>query len=509
MAKQTIDFGKVGVKTRGEWSPVVADYEYLDLVSHKGGSYVVKQRVGKVPVGVLPTDKTYYQTSADKGDKPSFTIGLNGHWIVDGEDSGWVASTGTDNMDAVYGIQYNVTHATPILERIGENMFNHITLPVQSKMRRCVVNLDRTVNYWLHKDDSTKKEDGTPANLTGADGQFQVWLPDRYMRFSQGGNMARAETSLYPFVGAKFYPAEFISVGHATVQRSTNKMMSVVNDDPDYAGGGTGVNIYNSVARTNLSRAVGRTYARNLGVGWELQDYTTDLSIYWGYVIEYANFNSQLPFIAERTAEGYKQGGLGNGVTNASSAGWSGFNGSYPFVPIGYTASLGNNTGVKELIIPDFGGSEFITQVPSYRGIENPFGHIFTILDGIQCFFETGQSFNTYVTDDPALFNDTNHNGFRFVGSQPMNASGYITEMHFGEFGDTVTKANVGGSATTYMCDYQYLPTTTNEYKWYAKGGNANNGASAGLGCVSSSSRVSHTRAYYGFRLCAKRKRST
>lgn len=495
------------------WSPTSIDETQLD-------GRVLRKLTGYIGgTGNPPSDDNIGKWFADggftddkdlaidyKGKEPSITIGLNNHWFIDGVDTGKVASTGINNMDAVYGVQFNTTHAAPVLERIGENMFNHVALPVQSKMRRCIVNLDRTVNYYLHKDDSTLKEDGSPADLSGADGQFMLEIPAHYERYSQGGDMFRAEWSLYPFVGATFHSAKLMSISHATVQRSTNTAMCIVNDDPDYAGGGSGVNVYNSMPRTAVSRAAFRTYCRNLGEGWEAYSYTNHKTVRWAYLIEYANFNCKLPFIAERTPEGYAQGGLGNGVTNATGSGWTDFNGQYPFVSIGYTVSLGNNSGEKELIIPDFGGSELITQVPSYRGIENPFGHIFTILEGIQSMFIKGESFNTYVTDNPDLYNDTNHDGFRFVGSMPIGANGYITEMHLGEHGDVVTKSNIGGSSTTYMCDYQYLPSSINEYKWNAVGGHASLGAAAGVGCVNSLTRVSNETAHFGFRLCCERK---
>lgn len=40
---------------------------------------------------------------------------------------------------------------------------------------------------------------------------------------------------------------------------------------------------------------------------------------YWLYVVEYANFNSQEAYNATLTDEGYRQGGLGNGITNMNA----------------------------------------------------------------------------------------------------------------------------------------------------------------------------------------------
>ena len=102
------------------------------------------------------------------------------------------------------------------------------------------------------------------------------------------------------------------------------------------------------------------------------------------YTIEYASLNSQLAYNAELTSEGYHQGGLGAGVTNWNSSDWYNFNSYYPFIPCGFTNSLGNGTGIVPYAVKDGGGSILLTtNVPRYRGIENPFGHIWKFIDGI------------------------------------------------------------------------------------------------------------------------------
>ena len=68
---------------------------------------------------------------------------------------------------------------------------------------------------------------------------------------------------------------------------------------------------------------------------------------YWLYVIEYANFNSQETFNSDLTTDGFKQGGLGSGVTVIGD--WREFNGYYPVIPSGYTNEFGNNTNIKTI----------------------------------------------------------------------------------------------------------------------------------------------------------------
>lgn len=103
--------------------------------------------------------------------------------------------------------------------------------------------------------------------------------------------------------------------------------------------------------RTNISRAAMRTYATNAGSELLCYEYYKWI-FYWNYVIEYANFNSQAEYNAELTSEGYRQGGLGNGITNMTN--WNSYNNSYPLTPCGFGNSIGNFTGIKDLVIPTF-----------------------------------------------------------------------------------------------------------------------------------------------------------
>ena len=102
--------------------------------------------------------------------------------------------------------------------------------------------------------------------------------------------------------------------------------------------------------RTNISRTNMRKYCRNAGI--EIMNYYQYKSLYWLWVIEYANFNSQEAFNATLTAGGLHQGGMGNGLTTMQN--WEPFNSNYPVMPNGYLDSLGSATGVKQLQIPVF-----------------------------------------------------------------------------------------------------------------------------------------------------------
>ena len=103
--------------------------------------------------------------------------------------------------------------------------------------------------------------------------------------------------------------------------------------------------------RTAVTRANMRKYCRLSGL--EIMSYYEYKSLYWLWVIEYANFNSQETFNPALTVAGLHQGGMGAGLTNMSN--WSQFNGYYPIMPNGYLDDLASSTGVKDLKIPSFG----------------------------------------------------------------------------------------------------------------------------------------------------------
>src|SRR3546814_33812 len=85
-----------------------------------------------------------------------------------------IIATGT------YGVEYDESNATPQLTRIGDDMTLHASLPIQSKMRRCILNDDGSVNYYLDASNSAQKAGGGAAVLDGTDGQVMVEIPEHY-----------------------------------------------------------------------------------------------------------------------------------------------------------------------------------------------------------------------------------------------------------------------------------------------------------------------------------------
>lgn len=418
-----------------------------------------------------------------------------------------------------YGVEWDSTVADPTLTRIG-NPLLHKSLPVQSQYKGCVAN-GAKVNYYLDPNDWSKKADGTPSVLDGTDGTVRVHIPKFYGKSGVEGNKrwVRISTVKCDDTWVEI-PEMLLDAYRSTVNQTGNKAVSVVNTTAQFRGGGnrTANDTYLSSdkfrsdlgkPRTNISRANMRTYAANAGSEMLCYEYYKWI-FYWAWVIEYATFNPQATYNAELTADGYHQGGLGPGITdwNNNANGWSGYNGTYPITPCGYCNDIGNFTGIKELVIPETVVDESTTvptktfKVPRWRGFDNPFGDIWTNLDGI--ILErtaANQPSSVYTTSNPSAFGDDNTaKGKMTVAGKEIASDGYIKDFDLGSKGEIIPSV-VGGSATTYMCDYHWCNAASTSLRTLLVGGCAyNGGGNAGLSSFASHSGVGYAGSNVGFR---------
>ena len=412
--------------------------------------------------------------------------------------------------DYYYGIEWDITVSNPKPTRIGK-MELHKELPLQNMMRNCILDDNGKVVYYLNANDSTKRDTGAAADLTGKDGMMETELPDMYVRFETDGNKCRHLQSTEPLPGFHLWRKGYIGSVEATVQRSTNKLASVCSTDVDYRGGNNNAS-YDGTYRsflglpaTSISLNDFRTKARNRGsVEWNCNLYRLHKMLWWLFVVEYCTFNSQDTFNAELDENGFHKGGLGGGVTTMPD--WGGFNGYYPVVPCGTTNSLGNHTGVVDYALKNQDESVRITfAVPRYRGIENPFGHIWKWTDGCKCIIQSeasGALSKFYVCDDPAKFTASGVGNYDYRGDLPRK-EGYVKALILGEDGE-IMPLEVGGGSTTYFCDYFYtnIPSSGEAERGVLFGGNAYNGAFAGFVCADTAYTPSPAYANVGSRLC-------
>lgn len=441
-----------------------------------------------------------------------------------GGGGGTIDYTGLEDIYS-YGVEWDTTVADPALTRIG-NPLLHKSLPIQSQYKGCVAN-NGVINYYLDPNDWSKKITGEDSVLDGTDGTVRVHTPKFYGK--SGTNVQDSNKKWVRISTIKMddtwieIPEMLIDAYRSTVDTTTSatpKAVSVVNTTAQFRGGGnrTANDTYLDTdafrsdlgkPRTNISRANMRTYATNAGSEMLCYEYYKWI-FYWAWVVEYATLNSQKAYTADLTAEGYHQGGLGDGVTTWNGD-WNTYNGYYPLTPCGYCNDIGNFTGVKDLVIPETVINESTTvasktfKVPRWRGFDNPFGDIWTNLDGI--ILErtaANQPSSVYTTTDPTAFGDDNTaKGKMTVAGTEIASDGWIKDYDLGETGEIIPSV-VGGSATTYMCDYHYCNASSTALRTLFVGGSAYSGSDAGLGYFYSYDGVGAAISLVGFRTLNK-----
>jgi hypothetical protein len=87
-----------------------------------------------------------------------------------------------------------------------------VVTSIHAAMRRCLLQDNGTVNYYLDPTDSTKKADGTSSDLTGADGQVMVEIPKFYTKREVSGTITTWSIAKNPIAGFTVHPA-FIKNG--------------------------------------------------------------------------------------------------------------------------------------------------------------------------------------------------------------------------------------------------------------------------------------------------------
>ena len=417
-----------------------------------------------------------------------------------------------------YGVEFDTTVSDPTCTRIGGNMDLHRTLPVQSKMRRCLLSDAGVVQAYLDANDSTLLANGQPADLTGAMGQVMVEM-EGYVKYETEGNKRRVKMSQFALDGYSYFHY-FISAYKATVQRATLKLASVMNTTEDYRGGNNNADwdgTYRSflgLPANTISLTNFRAYARNRGTagrggaGWNCLVYDVYKTLYWSFVVEYATLNCQKAINSALTSEGYRQGGLGMGLTTAlpSWGQWTTYNSNQSTCPCGYTNSLGNNTG--EII---YDKSEYDSTwsktavINSYRGVECPFGDTWNWVDGILVNVQSADAGGTskvYVCHDPVLFSSTSFENYECIGEE-ARSSGYGKTHLFGSEGDMIADT-IGGGTSSYLCDYRYvsIPNSGTNLRGLHFSSGLAYGSAAGFSCSRSDGAPSSAYGSIGSRLC-------
>ena len=404
-----------------------------------------------------------------------------------------------------YGVKFDLANSSnPDGVRTG-NMEMHRTLPIQSKIRGCTINNVDNVKKYLKADDWTKWEDGTviAQDSSQISPEMMVEIPEHYrLLVATPDNTVEVRMSEYNLPGYTKVEKKYIGAYEGMTSEALPNLLRSINNTKYKPKVSTTRNQFQVFARENS-----RTN------NWNIYTYDAHRDLTWLFVVEYATLNSQKAFNANLTTEGYHQGGLGEGVTTGTVT----VNGvtTYSFVPCGTTNSLGNGTGIIEYTHTntDAEGTSTGTKtvnVPRYRGIENPFGHVWkNVIDVVIA----GTDNSVYICKDYTKFG-TFEGGTNPTAEQ-LIAAGYELQ-DFKE--STITSQYVkklvnnnqadlfpaivgnGASATTYYCDYHWTNATATP-RTLLIGGDSDDGSAAGLFYLHSGAGLDLSSGHVGTRI--------
>lgn len=406
-----------------------------------------------------------------------------------------------------YGVKFDLANSSsPDGVRTG-NMEMHRTLPIQSKMRGCTIsNTDNTKKY-LKANDWTKWEDGTTSSQdsSGVGVEAFVEIPEHYrLLIATPDNTVEIRMSEYNLPGYTKVEKKYIGAYEGSVNLDSSSHNNLLRTQ-----------VRNAAPLVSKTRTELQTMARNNNRtnNWNIYTYDAHRDLTWLFVVEYATLNSQKAFNASLTAEGYHQGGLGEDVTTGSVK----INGAdaWSFVPCGTTNSLGNGTGIIEYTHTNTNAEGASTgtkviNVPRYRGIENPFGHVWkNVIDVVVA----GTDNSVYICKDYTKFG-TFEGGTNPTAEQLIAAGYELQDFKESTINSQCVKKLVnnnqadlfptvvgnGASATTYYCDYHWTSATATP-RTLLIGGYSSNGSGAGLFLLYSSLGLAYSSAGVGTRI--------
>lgn len=394
-----------------------------------------------------------------------------------------------------YGVSWSETSSNPDCTRIG-NMDMHRSLPIQSMMKPFAfqsqsrykdqyvpLQEDFINSYYNH---NTNTSGGQVSNVNNIMIRIpEFWYTDEYVPSSKTHNL---KICPHAKPGWNHHKEAFVGAYEA-FNLDNNRLLSTATYVPT----------------VNFTRQVGRTCARANGFDgeakWNLYTYEEHRAICHLFLVEYATRNSQKAVNTALTPEGFRQGGLGSGCTTGTAT----INGAqtWSFIPTGSSDSLGSGSGEVTVTIQqtDSSGSNTSTitrKCNRYRGIENPFGHIWKHTDDIISIYEDGWR-TYYKSIKPDQFATNKNNSYKPLTSAAV-LTGYKTEIRATPTCDFFAEACTNGSETTYWCDYNWDNTDTSEHCLLI-GGNSGDGGLAGLFDLNSNGGVGDSTADIGSRL--------
>jgi hypothetical protein len=245
-----------------------------------------------------------------------------------------------------------------------------------------------------------------PANRTSPSSATCVKIPQFYYKVEKSGNIFRYYVADGPIDGFSLHPGS-----ESYVARYEGYLVNK-------SGGQALCSYSNTPAKTGLTRADFRNYAKNFASNAQLYDFAAWCAVGLLYRVEYADWGSQ-----EK---------INRGIVNDSSV---------------------HKTGETDAMVYHTGraaGGLINTAAVQYRWIENPWGNVFEWIDGINVNNRV-----PYICTEPESYADDTTSNYTSSGITLPN-SGWIKGLGFSSVFPWALLPDTtgGGSATTYIPDY-------------------------------------------------------
>ena len=394
-----------------------------------------------------------------------------------------------------YGVSWSETSSNPDCTRIG-NMDMHRSLPIQSMMKPFAFNCGQpnfkdqyvpvkenfTSSWYSHNVNDSLFQATNDVNIMIKIPEF--WYTDDYNFNTKTHNLKICQ---HAKSGWNHHKEAYVSAYEL------------------YNLNGRAISKRENIPTVNFTRADGRTWARANGFDgeakWNLYTYEEHRAICHLFLVEYATRNSQKAVNTTLTVEGFRQGGLGSGCTTGTAT----INGAttYSFIPTGSSDSLGSGSGEVTVTIQQTDSSGHNTSTITrkcnrYRGIENPFGHVWKHTDDVISIYGGGYR-TQYKSIKPEQFANNKNTSYKPLTTATV-VTGYKTEIRATPTCDFFAAACTNGSESTYWCDYNWDNTDTSEHCLLI-GGSSGSGGLADLFALASSNGVGNSAADLGSRL--------
>lgn len=327
-------------------------------------------------------DTAIAQNPGGGGGSFNFTTDDAGHIIVIDENGNVIAGAVTENalinalLDSntfsaknAVGLDMNYAEKTfaRIQEAYGKTMGSDFdSYPMYGGRMKCNVADDGTINAFYG--DQNYTEDGS-------NGQVMIYQPKFYYRrtpYTVDGNIIRHESLMISAenqVGFKLAPAfegdlEYILLPAYEGSLQNSKLASIAGVLP----------------ATNITIEQAENYATARGDGWHIINLAAEATNQMLEMVEFGTMNGQLA--------------IESGITLSLP------NNAKGLFITGSTASLGNGTGHAESSSVDINGtitsySDIGHRAIAYRGLENPWGHIWQFIGGVNILGSTAQNGGT------------------------------------------------------------------------------------------------------------------